>query len=280
MKTLLKVLIINSMFMLVCMKAIALESIAENTLRDVTGQEGIRAELNYKATIGRAYFETTDGDLNDNSFNLNNISFDTDGTHDSSGIDRPIKMDVDVINNGFVSGLGIQITEVNDLDIVVESVTVASGDVSATDASYGGFSLTNINDNGGFADVNILAKGADGTEGLRINVNLAEKLSLNWAYTDNGPASSVTTDDYSLSANVILSNVSGENNIDVVGGEIDEGSLNPVGGLRLNIVSLSGDITLDKIQAGDTSTLQGSMGRIEINNYQLSPESYLTVQGI
>ena len=279
MRTLLKLVIIKSLLVLVCMKAVALESIAENTLRDVTGQDGIRAELNYKATIGRAYFETTDNDLNDNSFNLNNISIDTDGSH--HGIDdRPIKMDVDVINNGFVSGLGIHITEVNDLDIVVESVTVASGAVSETDASYGGFSLTNINDNGGFADVNILAKGADGAEGLRINVNLAEKLSLNWAYTDNGPDSSVSTDDYSLSANVILSNVTGENNIDVVGGKVDEGSLNPVGGLRLNIVSLSGDITLDKIQAGDTSTLQGSMGRIEINNYQLSPESYLTVQGI
>lgn len=275
MRTLLKVLIINSMLISMCMKVSALESIAENTLRDVTGQEGIRAELNYKANIGRSYFET-----NNNSFNLNNISIDTDGTHDSSGIDRPIKMDVDVINNGFVSGLGIQITEVNDLDIVVESVTVASGPVTETDASYGGFSLTNISDNGGFTDVSILSMGASGAEGLRININLAETVSLNWAYTDNGSDSNVTTDDYSLSANVTLSNVSGESNIDVVGGVIDEGSSNPVGGLRLSVVSLSGDVSLNKIQAGDTSVMQGSLGRIEINNFQLSPESYLMVQGI
>ena len=275
MRALLKVLIISSMLISMCMKASALESIAENTLRDVTGQEGIRAELNYKANIGRSYFET-----NNNSFNLNNISIDTDGTHDGSGIDRPIKMDVDVINNGFVSGLGIQITEVNDLDIVVESVTVASGPVAETDASYGGFSLTNISDNGGFTDVSILSMGASGAEGLRININLAETVSLNWAYTDNGSDSNVTTDDYSLSANVTLSNVSGESNIDVVGGVIDEGSSNPVGGLRLSVVSLSGDVSLNKIQAGDTSVMQGSLGRIEINNFQLSPESYLMVQGI
>lgn len=249
--------------------AVALESIAENTLRDVTGQEGIKAEFNYKANIGRSYFET-----NGKSFNLNNVSIDTDGSYHGTN-DRPIKMNVDVINNGFVSGLGIHITEVNDIDIVVESVTVASGDVSATDASYGGFSLTNISDNGGFADVNILAKGADGAEGLRININLAEELSLDWAYTDYG-----LVNDYSLLAGVTLSNVTSENNIDVVEGVNDGLSSKPVGGLRLNIVSLSADITLDKIQAGDTAVLQGSMGRIEINNYQLSPESYLTVQGI
>lgn len=275
MRTLLEVLAFNSLLLLTCLKAVALEGIAEDSLRDITGQEGMRAELNYKATIGRAYFET-----NGNSFNLNNISVDTDGSSTDAIIDRPIKMDVDGIDNGFVSGLGIHITEVNDIDIIVESVTVASGAVSASDSSYGGFSLTNISDNGGFADVNIFSRGADGAEGLRININLAEQLSLDWAYTDNGPDSSVSTDDYSLSASVLLTNVSVSNNIDVVEGVNDEGSSNPVGGLRLNIVSLSGDVTLNNIQAGDTSVLQGSMGRIEINNYQLSPESYLTVQGI
>jgi hypothetical protein len=275
MRILSKVFIVNIMLFIVPIKAAALESIAEDTLRDVTGREGIKSELNYKGSIGRAYFET-----NGNSFNLNYISIDTDGGNSGLVIDRPIKMDVDVIDNGFVSGLGIHITEVNDLDIVVGSVTVSNGGVTDSDASYGGFSLTNINDNGGFADINLFAQGADGAEGLRININLAEQLSLDWAYTDNGSDSTVTTDDYSLSASVLLTNVSMENNIDIVEGVNDDSSSNPVGGLRLNIVSLSGDVTLDNIQAGDTSVLQGSMGRIEINNYNLSPESYLTVQGI
>lgn len=272
MKQLVKYLL-ASVSVIISFETSALESVSEDLLRSVSGQEGVKAELNYKATLGRFYLET-----NGNSLNLNNVSIDTDGSSNDSTLDRPIKMDVDIVNNGFISGLGIKITEVNDIDVSIGSITVASGPVSANDPSYGGFSLTNINDGGGQSDISVFSKGASGAEGLRINLKLANTMSLNWAYTDNGPNASATNDDFSLSSKLILSNVTAENNIDVVQGVDD--STSAVGGLRLNIVSLSGDVALNTIQAGDVSVLKGSMGRIQVNNFQLSPKSYLTVQGI
>ena len=69
----------------------ALQSIEEDSLRNVSGQSGVDIDLNFEGTIGRAYFETQG-----NSLNMRNINIDTDGVGDGSGVDRPLNMVLEI----------------------------------------------------------------------------------------------------------------------------------------------------------------------------------------
>ena len=251
----------------------ALEAVSEGDLRDVTGQDGIVAELNYKGTVGRAFFSDNGG----NTVNLRNISIDSDG---SNGVnpDRPIELTMDLFDNGFQSGMELSITDINDLDIRFEQLNVngdqGDGALPGQANSYGGLALNNVYDHGGETVMQYLADGASGQEGIRINTYLAETFSFQLEYTDYGVDQATDTDDHSIKADVVLNNFVSENTVDLTTGTNFRGE--DIGGLHIGVVSLSGDITIQGIQAGSNA---GSLGRVVLNNYQVSPESYLTVQG-
>lgn len=251
----------------------AMQAVNEDELRSLTAQKGIDIDINYKATIGRVYFSDNGG----NFLNVRNISVDTDG--DNHGIsDRPINIKTQLISRGKFSGLGLDITGINDIDISFEQLNVnadaGSGSVASQLSSYGGLSLTNISDNGGASDLAIYADGASGTEGIRLEATLSKHFSLNFGYTDYGSNQGSTADDHSLTTDIILNDFTSETSVGIVSGNNADGV--DVGGLKLGVISMGGDITLSSIRAGDQA---GTMGRIVMDNLYVSPESYLTVQG-
>ena len=103
----------------------AMQSIEEESLRDVSGQSGVDMDLNFEGTVGRVYFETQG-----NSLNMRNINIDTDGTQDGSGIDRPLNMVLDLVTRGEKSGLAISISGISDLDITLDQINVNGDDTA------------------------------------------------------------------------------------------------------------------------------------------------------
>lgn len=254
----------------------ALQVIDEENLRYVSGQSGVDLDLNFKGTIGRSFFET-DG----NSLNIRNFSIDTDGENDdaiNAGSDRPINFVMDLVTRGTKSGLSVAITNINDLDLKFDQFNVngdvSSGAVAGQMHSFGGLALTNINDNGGVTDLNFFARGANGEEGLQIELNLPEVVTLNLSYTDYGSDNASSADDFSFGGDVTLNNFSIANSVDLTTGKNSKGE--EVGGLHIGVITQTGDITLSNIRAGNQA---GTMGRLVINGYSMTPESYLTVQG-
>ena len=254
----------------------AMQSIEEESLRYVSGQSGVDLDLNFKGTIGRTYFET-DG----NALNIRNLTIDTDGSNGdaiNTGADRPLNMVLDLVTRGKKSGLSISITGINDLDLTIDQINV-NGDSSAAaivnqEHSFGGLELMDINDNGGVTDINVFARGASGEEGLQLEVNFPETLSLNLAYTDYGANNSTDTDDYTFGGKLTLNNFSIANSIDLISGQNAAGE--EIGGLHLGVITQTGDITLSEIRAGNQL---GTMGRLVVNGYTMTPDSYLTIQG-
>ena len=251
----------------------AMQSIEEENLRDVSGQSGVDIDLNFEGTVGRMYFETQG-----NSLNMRNISIDTDGTKDGSGVDRPLNLVLDLVTRGEKSGLAISISGINDLDITLDQINVNGDDTAGAilnqNNSYGGLALTNINDHGGVTDINIFARGASGEEGVQIEMVLPEILSLDLAYTDYGADNNSTADDFSFGGKVTLNNFTAVSSVDLTSGKnaADE----EIGGLHIGVITQTGDITLSNIRAGNQ---QGSMGRLVLNGYSMTPDSYLTIQG-
>ncbi|MBL4881467.1 MAG: hypothetical protein JKX82_09100 [Oleispira sp.] len=254
----------------------ALQVLEEENLRYISGQSGVDLDLNFKGTIGRTFFKT-DG----NSLNIRNFSIDTDGSNGdaiNTGLDRPINMVLDLVTRGTKSGLSVSITNINDLDLRFDQFNV-NGDVTADAVvgqmhSFGGLALTNINDHGGVTDFNIFARGASGEEGLQLEMNLPETLTLNLSYTDYGSDNTSSADDFSFGGDVTLNNFSVANSVDLTTGKNANGE--EVGGLHIGVITQTGDITLSNIRAGNQ---QGTMGRLVINGYTMTPESYLTIQG-
>lgn len=251
----------------------AMQSIEEKNLRDVSGQSGVDIDLNFEGTVGRMYFETQG-----NSLNMRNISIDTDGTKDGSGVDRPLNLVLDLVTRGEKSGLAISISGINDLDITLDQINVNGDDTAGAilnqNNSYGGLALTNINDHGGVTDINIFARGASGEEGVQIEMNLPEILSLDLAYTDYGADNNSTADDFSFGGKVTLNNFTAVSSVDLTSGKNAAGE--EIGGLHIGVITQTGDITLSNMRAGNQ---QGSMGRLVLNGYSMTPDSYLTIQG-
>jgi|TARA_B110000211_G_C14093031_1_gene560493 hypothetical protein len=251
----------------------ALQSIEEDSLRNVSGQSGVDIDLNFEGTIGRAYFETQG-----NSLNMRNINIDTDGVGDGSGVDRPLNMVLDLVTRGEKSGLAISISGINDMDITLDQINVNGDDTAGAilnqNNSYGGLALTNINDHGGVTDINIFARGASGEEGVQIEMNLPEILSLDLAYTDYGADNNVSTDDFVFGGELTLNNFTAISSVDLTSGTNDAGE--EIGGLHIGVIAQTGDITLSNMRAGNQ---QGSMGRLVLNGYRMTPDSYLTIQG-
>jgi hypothetical protein len=251
----------------------AMQSIEEESLRDVSGQSGVDMDLNFEGTVGRVYFETQG-----NSLNMRNINIDTDGTQDGSGIDRPLNMVLDLVTRGEKSGLAISISGINDLDITLDQINVNGDDTAGAilnqNNSYGGLALTNINDHGGVTDINIFARGASGEEGVQIEMVLPEILSLDLAYTDYGADNNSTADDFSFGGKVTLNDFTAVSSVDLTSGKNAAGE--EIGGLHIGVITQTGDITLSNMRAGNQ---QGSMGRLVLNGYRMTPDSYLTIQG-
>mgnify|MGYP000274185856 FL=1 len=251
----------------------AMQSIEEENLRDVSGQSGVDIDLNFEGTVGRMYFETQG-----NSLNMRNISIDTDGTKDGSGVDRPLNLVLDLVTRGEKSGLAISISGINDLDITLDQINVNGDDTAGAilnqNNSYGGLALTNINDHGGVTDINIFARGASGEEGVQIEMVLPEILSLDLAYTDYGADNNSTADDFSFGGKVTLNNFTAVSSVDLTSGKNAAGE--EIGGLHIGVITQTGDITLSNMRAGNQ---QGSMGRLVLNGYSMTPDSYLTIQG-
>lgn len=254
-------------------QAYSMQSIEEENLRYVSGQSGIDVDLNFQGTVGRAYFETQG-----NTLSMRNISIDTDGTGDGSGIDRPLNMVLDLVTRGRKSGLAISITGMNDVDLKFEQFNVngdqTSGAIVDQMHSYGGLALNNINDNGGYTDINIFARGASGEEGLQIEMNLPELLTMNLQYTDYGADNNSSADDFSFGGDIALNNFSVESSVDLISGQNAAGE--EIGGLHIGVITQTGDITMSNIRAGNQ---QGTMGRVVLNGYRMTPDSYLTIQG-
>lgn len=256
-------------------QAFSLEAVTEDELRDVSGQNGkpLRLEVNFKGTVGRAYYSDSSGD----SLNLRNISVDTDGSNHGD-TDRPINLSMAPLPGNRLNGWGIDVSGINDLDVSFEQLNVngdvGSGAITAENNSYGGIALNNINDNGGNTQVMYIASGASGREGITTGINFAEVLSFQFAYTDYGADPNASNDDHNFSADIILNNFVVRNTIDLVSGTDFNGQ--DVGGLRIGVEEMSGDISVRNIQAGSNA---GSLGRVVLNNYRVSPESYLIVQG-
>lgn len=254
----------------------AMESIEEESLRYVSGQSGIDIDMNFKGTIGRTYLEA-DG----NTLNIRNLSIDTDSANDDAlipGSDRPLKVVLDLVTRGKKSGLAMSISGINNLDLKFEQINV-NGDISAGAIvgqahSYGGLSLNNINDHGGITDINMFARGASGEEGMQLEINLPEMVTLDLAYTDYGDNNASSVDDFSFGGKVTLNDFSMANSVDLISGQNAAGE--EVGGLHIGVITQTGDITLSEIRAGNQL---GTMGRLVINGYRMSPESYLTIQG-
>eukprot|EP00487_Bulimina_marginata_P010724 TRINITY_DN5854_c0_g1_i1.p1 TRINITY_DN5854_c0_g1~~TRINITY_DN5854_c0_g1_i1.p1 ORF type:complete len:242 (-),score=62.37 TRINITY_DN5854_c0_g1_i1:138-863(-) len=200
----------------------ALQSIEEESLRNVSGQSGVDIDLNFEGTIGRTYFETQG-----NSLNMRNINIDTDGVGDGSGVDRPLNMVLDLVTRGEKSGLAISISGINDMDITLDQINVNGDDTAGAilnqNNSYGGLALTNINDHGGVTDINIFARGASGEEGVQIEMNLPEILSLDLAYTDYGADNNVSTDDFVFGGELTLNNFTAISSVDLTSGTNDAG---------------------------------------------------------
>lgn len=253
-----------------------MQSIEEENLRYVSGQSGIDVDLNFKGTVGRTYLET-DG----NSLNIRNLSIDTDGSNDDAvtpGSDRPLNIILDLVTRGKKSGLAISISGINDLDLQFDQINVngdtSSGDIVGQMHSFGGLALNNINDHGGITDINIFARGASGQEGIQLEVNFPETLSMNLAYTDYGADNTSSVDDFTFGGDLTLNNFSIANSVDLTTGKNAEGE--EVGGLHIGVITQTGDMTLSNIRAGNQL---GTMGRLVINGYTMTPDSYLTIQG-
>jgi hypothetical protein len=99
-------------------------------------------------------------------------------------------------------------------------------------------------------------------------------LTLNLNYTDYGSDTVSSADDFSFGGDITLNNFTVENSVDLTTGINAQGE--DVGGLHIGVITQTGDITLSNIRAGNQL---GSMGRLVINGYTMTPESYLTVQG-
>jgi hypothetical protein len=252
----------------------ALESIGEEYLRDFSGQSGVDVDVNFKGTVGRIYFET-----GGNSLNFRNFIIDTDGTGDAEGVDRAIKVVLDIAEVGIKSGLKAVITNINDLDLKFEQYNV-NGDQGNEDLaanslhSYGGLSLLNINDHGGETNLNVFARGKDGAEGLQMELNLPQLLTMNISYTDYGTNNAASNDDFSFGGDLALNDLTVENSVDVIFGTNAAGE--DIGGLHIGVITQTGDFTLSNMRAGNQL---GTMGRMVVNGYRMTPESYLTIQG-
>lgn len=251
----------------------SMEPVGENELRNFSGQEGIEMDLNYKATVGKVYFSDTVG----NSLNFRNLSIDTDGSNDS-GNDRPILLRTRNYDNGYNAGLLTEISNVNDIDLSIEQINIngdsGSQGITSGEHSLGGISLLDINDNGGLTELYISSDSVFGREGIRLDTIFAENMSLKFEYVDRGSDYAVEDDDYKVKAGIRLNNFVSESLVGLISGTASDGV--DIGGLNLKVISMSADIVVDNMSAG---VQRGTMGRLVLNNFNVSPESYLTVQG-
>ena len=185
---------------------------------------------------------------------------------------------MDLVTRGKKSGLSVSISGINNLNLSIDQINIngdqTAGAIMGQAHSYGGLALTNISDNGGVTDINVFARGASGEEGLQLEVNLPETLSMSLAYTDYGSDNSTDTDDYTFGGDLTLNNYSIANSVDVISGKNAAGE--EIGGLHIGVITHSGDITLSNMSAGNQL---GSMGRLVLNGYTMTPDSYLTIQG-
>ena len=215
--------------------------------------EGIRGELASNIRVGTAFYRT-----GDQRINFRNAAINTNGD---------IAYQLQVMDNGYATGLEGMIDQVTDVDVVIGGLTLSDGDGSNESVSMGAYGVENMNFNAGSLDVGLYTLAGQGNQGLRIDTTLAGTTSFDLTIKDSPIDDPFNADAPALTAEVVLNNVSLSQTLD----QTEKG-------LHIGVVDASMDASVNAIRLGTGQTYQGQTGRVVLNNFTMQPGSYLRVQ--
>ena len=256
----------------------ALEALQDESLGDVTGQEGVTLAIALTANWENIYFDT-DG----NRFNLGNIDIDTDSRNGGLS-NEPFFVKMDAVNSGFRKGLELDIWDVNSLNFTVRDVSLSYDPLISADpaAVYGTLGIENLSFNGGHANVAVLGRPGVGEQGVFTEVTLPQGTTLDFTINDFEDSSGNATDAAGaraggkggeLRATLELNDFYVGQTFDLV--ENPDGST----GMLMLFDGMHASMDIRNISAGDGSVRQGSYGRVMIDNMNMT-RGYVQVNAV
>jgi hypothetical protein len=257
----------------------ALEALQDDSLGDVTGQEGVTLAIALTANWENIYFDT-DG----NRFNLGNIDIDTDSRNGGLS-NEPFYVEMDAVNSGLRKGLELDIWNVNALNFTVRDVSLSYDPLVSTDpaAVYGTLGIENLSFNGGHANVAVLGIPGVGEQGVFTEVTLPQGTTLDFTINDFEDAAGNATDAAGarapggkggeLRATLELNDFYVGQTFDLV--ENPDGST----GMLMIVNGMHASMDIRNISAGDGSVRQGSYGRVMIDNMNMT-RGYVQVNAV
>jgi len=262
-----------SLFAVMCspLAVNALEALQDESLSDVTGQEGVTLAIALTANWENIYFDT-DG----NRFNLGNIDIDTDSRNGGLS-NEPFYVDVDAVSSGLRKGIKLDIWDVNALNFTIRDVSLSYDPAISTDkAVYGTLGIENLSFNGKHADVALLGIPGVGEEGVYMSVSLPPT-TLDFTINDFEDAAGNATDAAGarapggkggeLRATMELNDFSMAHTVDLV--ENPDGST----GILMEFHHMSAGIDITNISAGN-GTRAGSYGVMAIDGLRMTSGNF------
>jgi len=214
--------------------------------------DGIVGEINTDLSMGNVFYRT-----GDQRFNLNNVRLNTNGE---------LTYNLDFIDTGYTSGISASVSDVSDLDLIIGSMTLSSGDGSNASASMGSYAIENMSLNGDSMELQLYTLPGAGSEGMQMDFIMSGTTSFDLTIKDDDDGNA-TTIDPQLTAEVVINNFSLSQTID----QTEKG-------LHIGIVDQSMDLNINQIRMGDGTVQQGQTGRLVMNNISLQPGSYFRVE--
>lgn len=269
-------------FALSPMSSMALEALHDESLGDVTGQEGVRLAIALTANWDNIYFDT-DG----NRFNLGNIDIDTDSRGVNGSSNEPFFIDMDTLNQDGRKGLALEISEVNSLNVTIRDVSLSSVAADGTESArevYGTLGLENLSLNGESAYVDILGLAGVGEEGVMTTITLPTA-TFDFTINDFEDAAGNATDKAGANApggkggefraTMEINDFALSQTFDLV--ENPDGST----GMLLQMKAFHANVDITDIKAGNGARA-GSYGLIAIDGMRLieGSDNYLQINAV
>lgn len=222
---------------------------------DAVGVDGIKGKIASDLSVGAAFYRT-----GGERVNFRNSTFRTNGE---------LSYTLDFIDNGFSTGIEARISDVNDLDFIIGGLTLSSGDGSSESVSMGAYGIENFNLNGGSIDLGLYTLPGQGSQGLRMDLAMSGTTEFDLTIKDSPIDNPFDPSAPSLTAKVVLQNLSVSQTIDQT-----------TKGLHIGVIDSSLDASINQIRVGTGENYQGQSGRLVMNNLSIQPGSYFRIEPI
>ena len=229
---------------------------------DTPSVDGIMGRINSDLNVGNVFYRT-----GDQRVNFNDVSLNTNGDirYTLDFVDYSVSNGISVNK---ITGIETHIYDIADLDLTIGAIRFSDGEGSqaSQSASLGSYAIENLNLNGGSLDLELYTLPGAGSQGFQLDLTMAGTTSFDLTIKDD-PAEVSGDPDPTLTASVVLNNVSVSQTVD----QTEKG-------LHVGILNQSMDVNINQIRMGDGLIQQGQTGRLVMNNVSLQPGSYFRVE--